>query len=55
MSVGSGGRGVALWIFIHDTELQIKQGGLMMLFFGLVFSVDSTPGNFSADALDYDR
>jgi len=33
------------WIFIHDTDE--VEAGLMVLFFGLVFSVASpTPGNF---------
>jgi len=36
------------WIFIHDTDK--VEGDLMVLFFGLVFSV-SPPGNFSAGAL----
>jgi len=37
------------WIFIHDTD--IVEGGLMVLFFGLVFSVaPPRSGNFSADA-----
>jgi len=38
------------WNFIHDTEE--VEGGLMVLFFGLVFSVGPPfHGNFSADAL----
>jgi len=40
---------VTPWIFIHDTDK--VEGGLMMLFFGLVFSVGSLPGNFSAEVL----
>jgi len=53
MGVGSGGqRGVmAPWIFIHVTDK--VEGGLMVLFFGLVFSVATPPfWKFSADALD---
>jgi len=38
-----------LWIFLHDTD-KVKRG-LMLLFFGLVFSF-GPPGNFFADALD---
>jgi len=39
MGVGSGGQGVVAlpWIFMHDTD-KVK-GILMVLFFGLVFSV----------------
>jgi len=50
MSVGIGGaRGSwPSWIFIHDTN-KVEEG-LIVLFFGLVFSV-ALPGNFSADAL----
>jgi len=36
------------WIIIHDTHK--VEGGLMLLFFGLAFSV-APPGKFSADAL----
>jgi len=42
----------ATWIFIHGTDN--AEGGLIVLFFGLVFSVASPPppfGNFSPDAL----
>jgi len=43
MGVGSRGQGgVALWIFIHGTDK--TEGGLMVLFFGLVFCCPpSTP------------
>jgi len=46
MSVGSGGQGaVPPWIFIHDTDE--LEGGLMVLFFGLVFFfIALPPGNF---------
>jgi len=45
-----GGRGPwPPWIFIHNANK--VEGGLMVLFFGLVFSVAS-PENFSVDALD---
>jgi len=42
MGVGSGGggeeqEGVAPWIFVHDTDK--VEGGLMVLFFGLVLPV----------------
>jgi len=38
MGVGSGGqRAMAPWIFIHSTDK--VEGGLMMLFFGLVFPI----------------
>jgi len=38
MGVDSGGQGaVTSWIFMHDTDK--VEGGLMVLFFGLVFSV----------------
>jgi len=36
-------QGVPSWIFIHDTDK--VEGGLMVLIFGLVFSV-GPPGNF---------
>jgi len=36
---------------MHDTDK--VEGGLMVLFFGLVFPVDPPPGNFSADAVGY--
>jgi len=50
MGVGSGGQESAHpWIFIYGTDK--VEGGLMMLFFGVVFSI-ALPGNFSADALD---
>jgi len=50
MGVGRGGKGaVAPWIFIHDTDK--VEGGLMVLFFGLVLCVTPLPGNFSADVL----
>jgi len=51
MGVGSGGQevGVAPWIFIHDADK--IEGGLMVLFFGIIFSIALPPGNFSADAL----
>jgi len=48
MSVGCGGRRWPPWIFIHDT-VKVEED-LIVLFFGLVFSV-SSPGKFSADAL----
>jgi len=38
MDVGSGGQEGG-WIFIHGTDK--VEGGLMVLFFGLVFSVGS--------------
>jgi len=38
------------WIFIDCTDK--VEGGLMVLFFGLVFTVKPPPGNFSADAFD---
>jgi len=41
--------GLAPWIFLHDTDK--IEGGLIVLFLGLVFSV-GLPGNFYADALD---
>jgi len=44
------GRRQPPWIFIHGTDR--AEGGLMVLFFGLVFSVGLPPGNFSADALN---
>jgi len=50
-----GGRGVvpsAPCVFIHDTDK--VDGGLMVLFFGLVFFI-APPGNFSADAPDYKK
>jgi len=37
------------WIFIHDTD-KVEEG-LMVLFFGLVFSVRLLPENFFTDAL----
>jgi len=40
------------WIFIYDTDK--VEGGLMLLFFGLVFSVD-LPEKFSANALAADQ
>jgi len=40
---------VAPWIFIHGTDK--VEGGLMVLFFGLVFSAAPPSGNFSANAL----
>jgi len=50
MGVGSGEQGaVPFRIFMYDTDK--VEGSLMMLFFGLVFSVASPPENFSADAL----
>jgi len=39
------------WVFIHGTDKVEK--GLMVLFFGLVFSIGS-PGSFSTDAVDCD-
>jgi len=36
------------WIFILSTDK--VEGGLMMLFFGIAFPID-TPGNSSADNL----
>jgi len=55
MGVGIGGKGAVapldFHIFIHDTDN--VEVGLMVLFFGHVFSVAPPPlGNFSADALD---
>jgi len=50
MGVGSGGQR-SPWIFILDTDK--VEGGLMLLFFGLVFSVGHPPGIFSADVLVY--
>jgi len=37
------------WIFTHVADKVVR--GLMVLFFGLVFSVDPLPGNFYANAL----
>jgi len=49
MVIGSGGKeAVPPWIFIYGT-VKVK-GGLIVLFFGLVYSV-YPPRNFSADAL----
>jgi len=52
------GRGRGLpWIFIHGTDIGDK--GLIVLFsvlfcyFSVFFSLAPSPGNFSADALDY--
>jgi len=55
MGVGRGGKGAvpSHWIFIHDTDK--VEGGLMVLFLGLVFSFALLPGNFSADALNCKR
>jgi len=44
---GRGGR-ASPWIFIHGTDK--VEGGLIMLFFDLIFDVGPS-GNFSADAL----
>jgi len=51
MGIGRGRAGDCgpRWIFIRDIDK--VQGGLMVLFFGLVFFV-ALPGNFSTDALD---
>jgi len=38
------------WIFMHDTDK--VEGGLIVLFFSLVFSVGPSPGIFSAYALN---
>jgi len=46
-SAGQGGPW-PFWIFIYDTEKE--EGGLIVLFFGLVYSVAAdafSPGNFS--------
>jgi len=43
--------GLPPWIFIYDTDK--VEGGLMVLFLGLVFSDVLPPGNFSADALEW--
>jgi len=54
MGLGSGGqRGTVppSWIFIHDTDK--VEGGLTMLFFGLVSSV-GPPESFYANALAED-
>jgi len=50
MGVGSEGQG-GPWIFIYSSDK--VEGGLLMLFFGLIFSVASTPipGIFSVDTL----
>jgi len=37
-------RGRALWNLIHDTDK--VEGGLMVLFFGLVFSIATLPWKF---------
>jgi len=62
MGVGSWGqesvarRKISYMIHGISYVILIKlDGGLMVLFFGLVFSVASPPENFSADALDYDK
>jgi len=54
MGVGSGGPWPP-WVFIHDTDK--VDGGFMVLFFGLVFSIAPflENGNFSADTLDYNK
>jgi len=44
------GRRGPLWIFMHNTDK--REGGLMVLFFDLVFFRCPPPGNFSADAFD---
>jgi len=45
MGVGREDRGPwPQWIFIQNTDK--VEGGLMVLFFGLVFSVDPPPWNF---------
>jgi len=52
MSVGRKGQGGCAppWIFIHNTDK--VEGSLMVLFFGLVFSVAlHHAGNFSATLL----
>jgi len=43
------GRPCPPWIFIHGTDKLEK--GLMVLFFGLIFSVTPNSENFSSDAL----
>jgi len=53
MGVGSGEQGGrAPWIFIHGTD-KVK-GGLMVLFFGFVFSVGLSVETFSVDALGFE-
>jgi len=47
--IGVGREGMTPGIFIHDTDK--VEGGLMVRFFGLVFSVDLPSGNCSAYAL----
>jgi len=47
MDVGSGG--MAPGFLTHGTYK--VEGGFMVLFFGLVFSVLPHPGNFSVDVL----
>jgi len=50
MNVDSGERGTTPpWIFVRGTDK--VEGGLMVLFLALFFSVAPFPGNFSADAL----
>jgi len=49
IGVGRGGRAPP-WIFIHDADK--VEGGLTVLFFGLVLSV-VPPENLSADALAF--
>jgi len=50
MGVGRGSRG-AVTPSGFSYKVLIKQRDLMVLFFGLVFSVALPPENFSADAL----
>jgi len=53
MDDGRGGQGaVPPWIFMNDTNK--LEGGLMVLFFGLVFfRCPHPPGNFSAHTLGH--
>jgi len=52
MGVGREGQGSSAfpWIFIHDTDK--VEGGLMVLFFDLVFLLPPPPRNLSADAIE---
>jgi len=54
MCVGSGGQeAVAPLGFIHDTD-KVDEG-LIVLYFSVLFFPLPHPGNFSANALDYNN